>query len=268
MTAILGSDTAADPLTSFRLDGKTALITGAASGLGRETARLFRQVGARVIYADLNGAAAIEWAEEVVGSGAAMGVELDVADEAAVRVAFAQAADRFGGVDILVNNAAYRPKADTMTMPVEEWDRMHAVNTRGAFLCMREAIRQMRQRGGGSVVNISSMSAVHPTIFPNMHYDSSKAGMGAMTRLAAIEFAQDRIRVNAVLPGGMDTKGGSDIRAGQVKIAGPAVIPGRNPMGRMAQPVEIARTVLFLASDAASYITGVELLVDGGFCLG
>jgi NAD(P)-dependent dehydrogenase (short-subunit alcohol dehydrogenase family) len=255
-------------LAPFALNGKVALITGAASGLGRATAELFLQVGASVVIVDLDAAAAEAAAARLAAIGPTAGVGADVADEASVGAAFAQAAERFGGVDVLVNNAAYRSKADTMTMPVEEWDRMHAVNTRGTFLCMRAAVAQMRARGGGSIVNISSMSAQHPTIFPNMHYDSSKAGIDAITRLAALEFAADSIRVNSVLPGGMDTQGGANIRAANVNMAGPALIPGRNPLGRMAQPIEMARAVLFLASEASSYITGVELLVDGGFTKG
>jgi NAD(P)-dependent dehydrogenase (short-subunit alcohol dehydrogenase family) len=159
-----------------------------------------------------------------------------------------------------------------MDMPVAEWDIMHAVCTRGSFLCLREAVKQMRMRGGGSIVNISSMSARHPTIYPNMHYDSAKSGVDAITRLGAVEFAKDKIRVNSVLPGGMATPGPDKMRAAQAAggavIAGPAVMPGRNPLGRVAEPIEMARAVLFLASDAASYITGVELLVDAGFTKG
>ncbi|HEY0647675.1 SDR family NAD(P)-dependent oxidoreductase, partial [Phenylobacterium sp.] len=130
-------DPSGDALAPFRLDGKVALITGAASGLGRATAELFAAVGASVIVADLDGAAAAATAAEIAAIGPAFGVAVDVADEAAVRAAFAAAAERFGGVDILVNNAAYRLKAATMDMPVEEWDRMHAVNARGTFLCLR-----------------------------------------------------------------------------------------------------------------------------------
>ena len=259
-------------LAPFTLTGKVALVTGAAQGLGRSIGELFLDVGASVVVADLNGDAAKATAKELAARGPVLGVAMDVSDEAAVQAGFAAAAERFGGVDVLVNNAAYRGKANTMDMSVAEWDIMHAVCTRGSFLCLREAVKQMRGRGGGAVVNISSMSAQHPTIFPNMHYDSAKAGVDAITRLAAVEFAKDGIRVNSVLPGGMATPGPDKMRAAQAAggpvIAGPALIPGRSLMGRVAQPIEMARAVLFLASDAASYITGAELLVDAGFTKG
>ena len=263
------SDYRQQALAPFQLNGKVALITGAASGLGKATATLFLDVGASVIIADLNEEGAKATADELASRGPTLGVGMDVSDEAAVKRGFAAAAERFGGVDILVNNAAYRGKANTMDMSVAEWDIMHAVIGRGSFLCLREAVSQMRGRGGGSIVNISSMSAQHPTIFPNMHYDSAKAGVDAITRLAAVEFAGDNIRVNSVLPGGMATPGPEKMRAAQAAggavIAGPAVMPGRSLMGRAADPIEMARAVLFLASDAGSYITGIELLVDAGF---
>lgn len=261
-----------DALASFTLPGKVALITGAAMGLGREIASLFLDVGASVIIADLDGDAAQETADALAAKGPVMAVAMDVADETAVQAGFAAAAERFGGVDILVNNAAYRAKANTMDMPVAEWDRMLAVCTRGTFLCLREAVKQMRHRGGGSIVNISSACSHHPMIFPNMHYDAAKAGIDAITRLSCVEFAPDHIRINSVLPGGMNTPGPKNMKAaasaGGPVIAGPALMPGRNLMGRIAEPIEMARAVLFLASDAASYITGVELLVDGGYTKG
>lgn len=266
MTIVAGA------LAPFSLDGKVALITGAAQGLGREIASLFLDVGASVVLTDVNGDAARATAEELAAKGPVLGLAMDVSDETAVDAGFAAAAEQFGGVDVLVNNAAYRNKANTMDMPVTEWDLMHAVCTRGTFLCLRAAVSLMRNRGGGSIVNISSMSAQHPTIYPNMHYDSAKAGVDAITRLSAVEFARDGIRVNSVLPGGMATPGPDKMRAmaaaGGPKIEGPALIPGRQVMGRVAQPIEMARAVLFLASDAASYITGAELLVDGGFTKG
>jgi NAD(P)-dependent dehydrogenase (short-subunit alcohol dehydrogenase family) len=149
-------------------------------------------------------------------------------------------------------------------MPASEWDVMHAVIARGTFLCLREAIKIMRSQGGGAIVNVSSVSARHPTIFSNMHYDSAKAGVDAITRAAAIEFAQDNIRVNSVQPGGMRTAGGQKIGTA-TPVTGPITQPGRMALGRAAEPIEQARAILFLASDAASYITGHLLTVDGGY---
>ncbi|MEP7349566.1 MAG: SDR family NAD(P)-dependent oxidoreductase [Sphingorhabdus sp.] len=259
---------AREALIPFTLDGKVALVTGGASGLGKATAKLFLDVGASVVIADLNADAVQLTCREFEAIGPVLAVEMDISDEASVQAGFAAAAAEFGGIDVLVNNAAYRNKASTMDMSVEEWDRMHAVCARGTFLCLREAVKQMRGRGGGAIVNISSMSARHPTILPNMHYDSAKAGVDAITRLAAVEFAPDKIRVNSVLPGGMVTQGVTNMHESDVAIVGPATQPGRSLFGRSADPIEMARAVLFMASDASSYITGAELLVDAGFTKG
>jgi NAD(P)-dependent dehydrogenase (short-subunit alcohol dehydrogenase family) len=254
-----------DPLAAFALTGKAAIVTGAGSGVGKATARLFAAAGAKVVLADINLPAAEAVAGELEG---AIAVHVDIADEASVQAMFAAALTAFGRVDVLVNNAAFRPKADFMEMSVEQWDHMHAVNTRGAFLCTREAVRAMRETGGGAIVNVSSVSARRPTVFANTHYDSSKAGVDAITRACAVEFAGDGIRVNSVLPGGVDTEGGAAIRASGLVVKGPITMPGRVVLRRIAQPVELARAILFLASDASSFITGHELVVDGGYSVG
>jgi NAD(P)-dependent dehydrogenase (short-subunit alcohol dehydrogenase family) len=255
----------------FGLQELTAVITGAGSGIGKHTAELFAKLGARVVVSDI----VMEAAELVVKAiaekgGAALAVRCDIASEEDVKAMFEAAATAFGGVDILVNNAAYRPKADFMEMSVETWDHMHAVNTRGTFLCMREAIKQMRSSGrGGSIVNISTIGSLHPTIFNNTHYDSSKAGVNALTQTSAVEFAHDRIRVNAILPGGTDTEGSQKLRASGMVAKGPIMIgAGRVPLVRMATSNELAQAILFLASPASSYITGVLLPVDGGYAIG
>lgn len=250
-----------EALAPFTLDGKSAIVTGAASGIGQATARLFTEVGAKVLFVDLDGAAGKTAAKEV----GAEAMACDISDDVQVGRVFAAAKELFGRLDILANVAAYRRKADTMEMPASEWDIMHAVSTRGTFLCMREAIRIMREQPeGGSIVNVSSVSAEHPTIFSNMHYDSAKAGVDAMTRAAAVEFAPDKIRVNSIRPGGTASRGAQTIME-NFRPAGPMVQPGRMPIGRPAEPIEQARAILFLASDAASYITGQHLAVDGGY---
>lgn len=258
-----------EALAPFTLTGKVAFVTGAASGLGIAIAKLFLEVGASVVLADLNEAGAKAVAEELRVHGPTLGIGCDVSNEASVIAAFQATAEEFGGVDILVNNAAYRKKTLTMDMSVEEWDMAHAVIARGAFLCLRQAAIQMRARGGGSIVNVTTVSAHHPSINRNMHYDSAKAGSEAIVRHAALDFAPDKIRVNWVAPGAMLTPGGDDIRALMSESpGGPATQPGRYPLDRKAEPVEMARAVLFLASDAASYITGTGIVVDAGFCIG
>lgn len=248
-------------LSAYGLEGKTAIVTGAASGIGRATATLFTQVGARVLFVDIEETPLREAAEEA-GSPYAL---CDISDEAQVQAVFARAKELFGGLDVLANVAAYRRKADTMTMPASEWDIMHAVTTRGTFLMMREAIRIMReQESGGAIVSVSSVSAEHPTIFNNTHYDSAKAGVDAMTRAAAVEFAEHGIRINTIQPGGT-ASGGAKKMGTEIQMRGPMMAPGRIPLGRISEPVEQARAILFLASPAASYITGQHLAVDGGY---
>jgi NAD(P)-dependent dehydrogenase (short-subunit alcohol dehydrogenase family) len=254
-----------EALAPFRLNGKKAIVTGAASGIGRATAELFSQVGADVLFVDLDGDAAKAAADAVGAASAAC----DISDDEQVARLFADAKARLGRLDVLANVAAYRRKADTMTMPAAEWDIMHAVTTRGTFLCLREAIRIMREQPeGGSIVNVSSVSAAHPTIFSNMHYDSAKAGVDAMTRAAAIEFAGHRIRVNSIQPGATASGGAATMQTNlqtEFTPSGPITQPGRIALGRSSQPIEQARAILFLASDAASYITGQHLAIDGGF---
>ena len=248
-------------LAAFGLAGKTAIVTGAGSGIGRATATLFAEVGARVLFVDIV-EDAVRDAAEAAGCPWAV---CDIADENQVIATFEKARNLFGSLSVLANVAAYRVKADTMTMPASEWDLMHAVTTRGTFLMMRQAIHWMREQGsGGSIVNVSSVSASHPTIFNNTHYDSAKAGVDAMTRAAAVEFAADRIRVNSVQPGGT-ASGGPKRMGNELPVRGPMVVPGRIPMARISDPIEQARAILFLASDAASYITGHHLTVDGGY---
>lgn len=257
----------------FAVPDKVAIVTGAASGIGKATAHLMAHAGARVVVADLDGEGAAKVADDIaVGGGAAIGVEVDVADEAMVKAMAAAATRAFGGIDILVNNAAYRPKADFMEMTVDTWDRMHAVNTRGTFLCMREAIRVMANQGkerGGSIVNLSTVGTAHPTIFNNTHYDSSKAGVNAITKTSADEFAPLGIRVNAVMPGGVDTEGSRKMRSGATPFVakGPIMMPGRMVLGT-AQPIQLASAILFLASPASSYMTGHIMAVDGGYLVG
>lgn len=258
----------------FTIPDKVAIVTGAGSGIGETTATLLAQAGARVVVADLIDDAAQRVAAAIVADGGeAIAVRADVSNEDDVKAMTAHAVAQFGGIDVLVNNAAYRPKADFFEMTVDDWDRMHAVNTRGTFLCMRETILIMREQGkerGGAIVNVSTIGTALPTIVNNVHYDSSKGGVNAITKSTASEFAADGIRINAVMPGGVDTAGARKMRADpamNLPMRGPITMPGRLLLG-VAQPIQLASAILFLASPAASYMTGHIMAVDGGYLVG
>lgn len=258
----------------FAVPDKVAIVTGSGSGIGEATAKLMAQAGARVVVADLDLGEAQRVADEITACGGeAIAVGVDISDEQQVMAMAAQTVEAFGGIDILVNNAAYRPKAGFFEMTVETWDKMHAVNTRGTFLCMREAIKVMLAQGterGGAIVNISTIGTALPTIFNNTHYDSSKAGVNSITKTSASEFAGNGIRVNAVMPGGVDTQGSRRMRTDpsqNFEMKGPVMSPGRMLLG-VAQPIQLASAILFLASPASSYMTGHIMPVDGGYLVG
>jgi NAD(P)-dependent dehydrogenase (short-subunit alcohol dehydrogenase family) len=258
----------------YTVPGKVAIVTGAGSGIGEATATLMAQAGAKVVVADLVEEAAQRVADAIVAAGGeAIAVRADVSNEADVKAMTARVVEAFGGIDILVNNAAYRPKADFFEMSVDEWDRMHAVNTRGTFLCMRETIKVMKKQGkerGGAIVSVSTIGTALPTIVNNVHYDSSKAGINSITKSTASEFAADGIRINAVMPGGVDTAGSRRMKTDSsmnLAVKGPIAMPGRLLLG-VAQPIQLASAILFLASPASSYMTGHIMPVDGGYLVG
>ncbi|NBB51179.1 SDR family oxidoreductase [Rhizobium sp. CRIBSB] len=258
----------------FAIPGKVAIVTGAGSGIGEATATLMAQAGAKVVIGDLVLEEGQRVADAIVAAGGeAIAVKVDVSEEDQVKAMTARAVEAFGGIDILVNNAAYRPKADFFEMSVAEWDKMHAINTRGVFLCMRETIRVMKAQGkerGGAIINISTIGTALPTIVNNVHYDSSKGGVNAMTRSTASEFAADGIRINGVMPGGVNTQGSRKMQQDpsmNLMPKGPIMMPGRLLLG-LAQPIQLASAILFLASPASSYMTGHVMPVDGGYLVG
>ena len=252
---------------AFRLDHKIAVITGAASGIGRGIAETFAQTGASVVVADLNLEAAEATAKVIVESGGqAHAMAVDVSQEADVIALFEGVVARFGRLDILVNNAAIFPKKPFLEVDSAFWDSLQAVNLRGTFLCLREAIRHMKAGGGGSIVNISSVSSMQAVVHHNGTYNASKAGVNSLTRTTALEFGADGIRVNAVLPGGIPTAGARAASAA-IELKGPIMGEGRIPLGGMGDVQDIANAALFLASSAARYITGQLLAVDGGFLI-
>lgn len=257
----------------YRLEGKTAVVTGAGRGIGRAVADLFAAAGARIVVADILAADAEAAAGAIrEDGGEAFAVAVDIAEEPAVKQLYRQAAQQFSSVDVLVHCAAIFPKYPLLEITVEQWDRVQAVNLRGTMLVIREAIAQMRQSGrGGAIVNISSVSGEREVVFHNAAYGASKAGTTNLTRAAALEFGAENIRVNAVLPGGTATPGAAEatarMRSAGYELKGPMTHPGRIPLGAMGTPRDIAAACLFLASPAARYITGQCLAVDGGFLI-
>ena len=245
----------------MRLKNKVALVTGGANGMGESIARLFAREGAKVAIADLlerEGNDVVS-AIKVTGSDA-MFVRLDVSDEAQWLDAVRATVARYGRLDVLVNNAGISGSVPDR-MGTEYFDKLMAVNARGTFLGMKTAIQEMQKTGGGSIVNLSSVSGIVGQSFIHMGYNGAKAAIRVMTKSAAVQFAKDGIRVNSVHPGIMPAMRTS------VTMADPATREkaiSEVPMKRAGRPEEVAYPVLFLASDESSYMTGSELVVDGG----
>jgi NAD(P)-dependent dehydrogenase (short-subunit alcohol dehydrogenase family) len=244
-----------------RLDGKVCVITGAGGGMGREAAILFSDEGASVCAADVNLAAAEETA---AASRDAFAQQVDVADEASVKAMMDATAARYGGIDVLYNNAGISPADDASVLDtdVEAWDRVQAVNTRGVFLCCKHGIPHLQRRGGGSVINVASFVAILGAATSQISYTASKGAVLAMSRELAVQFARENIRVNSLCPGPVETPL-------LLRIFGddPAALERRRvhwPTGRLAKPREIVNGALFLASDESSYVNGSTFLVDGG----
>ena len=244
-----------------RLDGKICVITGAGGGIGRVAAQLFSEEGAQVCAADVNLEAAEQTANE---SRDAFAHQVDVADEASVKAMMDATAERYGGIDVLYNNAGISPNDDASVLDtgVEAWDRVQAVNTKGVFLCCKHGIPHLQQRGGGSVINVASFVAILGAATSQISYTASKGAVLSMTRELAVQFARENIRFNALCPGPVETPLLLSIFGDD-----PAALERRRthwPMGRLAKPREIANGALFLASDESSYVTGSTFLVDGG----
>jgi NAD(P)-dependent dehydrogenase (short-subunit alcohol dehydrogenase family) len=244
-----------------RLDGKICVITGAGGGMGREAALLFSEEGAQVCVADVN----LEAAQAVASEARdAFAQQVDVADETSVKAMMDAAAERYGGIDVLYNNAGISPNDDASVLDtgVDAWDRVQAVNTKGVFLCCKHGIPHLQQRGGGSVINVASFVAILGAATSQISYTASKGAVLSMTRELAVQFARENIRVNALCPGPVETPLLLSIFGDD-----PAALERRRthwPMGRLAKPREIVNGALFLASDESSYVTGSTFLVDGG----
>ena len=247
----------------MRLDDKVALITGGASGMGASMARIFAGEGARVVVADMLDGDGKKLVDEITkANGAAIFQRLDVTSEAAWQAAIAATLAAYGKLDILVNDAGISGSAVDDLFDTAAWERLMAVNATGTFLGMKFAIPLMQKAGGGSIVNISSISGVTGQRGIHVGYNASKGAIRTLTKAAAVQHGRDNIRVNSVHPGLMPPMRTSGRTADPVVRA--KMLEGV-PLRRAGRVEEVANAVLFLASDEASYITGVELYVDGGF---
>jgi 2-deoxy-D-gluconate 3-dehydrogenase len=256
----------------LNLQRKVAIVTGGAQGIGRGIVETLSAAGARVVIADCNQAEAETVAAALQRQGReSLAIEADVADEAAVRNLVRRVVAQYQGIDILVNNAGIFPMRPLRELDTATWDRTLGVNLRGVYLCTRFAAEQMISGGaGGRIINISTINTAR-TYIGMAHYDASKGGLNAFTKAAALEYAPFGITVNAVAPGGVKTPGSLAVRTqlGQGSPeAADAAFAQRIPLGRWAEPEDIGRTVWFLASRAADYITGQIIYVDGGLTLG
>jgi NAD(P)-dependent dehydrogenase (short-subunit alcohol dehydrogenase family) len=250
----------------MRLDGKVAIVTGGASGMGASTAQVFAREGARVVVADqLDDDGRKIVAEIVKANGAASFHHLDVTDEENWKRVVAAAVKEFGRLDILVNNAGISGSAVEDLFDTPAWDKIMDVNARGAFFGMKYAIPEMRKAGGGSIVNISSISGVTGQRGIHAAYNASKGAIRTLTKVGAVQQGRHNIRVNSVHPGLMPPMRTSGRTADPVVRAKMLEMV---PLGRDGRVEEVANAVLFLASDEASYVTGAELYVDGGYLAG
>src|SRR5436309_560212 len=244
-----------------RLDGKVAVITGAGGGMGREAAILFAEEGAHVCAADIDGDAAEQTASDARN---ALAVQVDVAHGESVQAMYAATAERYGGIDVIYNNAGISPADDDSILVTEPdaWQRVQDVNTKGVYLCCKHGIPHLQRRGGGSIINVASFVALVGAATSQISYTASKGAVLSLSRELAVQFAREGIRVNALCPGPVETPL-------LLRICGddPAAYERRRihlPMGRLAKPREIVDAALFLASDESSYVNGATFLVDGG----
>jgi NAD(P)-dependent dehydrogenase (short-subunit alcohol dehydrogenase family) len=237
-----------------RLEGKVCVITGAASGIGAETARRFRAEGATVVGVDLR--------DDSPGVDLALGC--DVADEDAVRDLYARVREEYDRIDVLFNNAGISPPEDASVLDttLDVWERVHDVNAKAVFFCCKHGIPHLLETGGGSVINTASFVAVMGAATSQIAYTASKGAVLALSRELGVQFARQGVRVNALCPGPVNTPLLQELFAKDPERAARRLV--HLPMGRFAEPGEIASAALFLASDESSYVNASTFLVDGG----
>ena len=262
-----------------RLEGKAALVMGAGSigpgwGNGKAAAVLFAREGAKVYCVDINEAAAKETAEIILGEGGDAGHgSADVADAVDVAHVVSSCLDRFGRIDALHNNVGIVEVGGVVELPEEKWDHVLDVNLKSCYLAMKHVIPVMVSQGGGSIINISSIASIRFTGVPYATYYASKAAMNHLTRATAAEYAAQRVRINAILPGLMKTPMvEKSVQLAESYAEGDVDSMWRErdaqvPMGHMGDAWDVAYAAVYLASDESKYVTGIELLVDGGITL-
>ena len=259
----------------FKLESKTALVSGGAMGIGKGIVDRLSEAGASVMIADIDADAAKSTVEEMKSKGRSVAfLKTDASQVEAVQAAVDFAVKTFGSLDILVNNAGIFPFAPMTTLTEQQWDKILDINLKGTFFFAQRAAQVMIEQGkGGKIINIASIDAFHPT--GNLaHYDASKGGMVMLTKSMALELGRHQINVNAIAPGGINTPGAQKGSAAMMGSLKPEQIEdltkaftARIPLGRQGDPDDIATVALFLAGEASKYITGEIIIVDGGYLL-
>jgi 3-oxoacyl-[acyl-carrier protein] reductase len=249
---------------AMKLANKVTLITGAGSGMGKSAALIFAQEGAKVAAIDINEAQVKETADEIAkNGGSAIALRADVSKTEDVKRVVDETVAKFGGLNVLYNNAGIEGESNFVSnMTEEQFDRVIAINLRGVFLGMKYALPHLVKAGGGSIINQASIAGLI-AVRGGAAYAAAKAGVIALTRVGAIEYGRYNIRVNAICPGAIETPMAQRIRQGQPP--NPKAIQRISVLGRMAEPEEIAKVALFLASDDSSFATGAPFIIDGGW---
>lgn len=257
----------------LNLSGKSAVVTGGAKGIGFGISYRLAEAGANVLIVDIDEIAGQKAAEELTSQGwKAKALSIDVSEETDVMRMIELCKETFGGLDILVNNAGIYPSMPISDMSSKDFDKVLHVNLHSVFLTTKYAAEVMKSAGGGKIINVSSIDAIHPSMVGLAHYDASKHGMWGFTKNSALEFAKDKIWINAIAPGGIQTPGVEAMQSGQKsadfdQAAMIEAFLNKIPMHRMGEPDEIGKVALFLASDMSSYMTGEQIVVDGGALL-